>query len=56
MSSYYLCDTCGQPLTFSKKLRVMVCGAEPSTMYRKVISDNQTQREVCPNWKPKEDA
>lgn len=53
MSSYYLCDTCAQPLKFSKKLRVMVCEAE-STMYRKVISDNQTPQEVCKNWKPKE--
>ena len=57
MSNYYLCDTCkvkhvgGAGQTF---LPVFLCRADEDTNEKKIISDNQTPKEVCPYYKPKE--
>lgn len=58
MSNYYLCDTCGQPHFWAElePPAIFVCEGDPWAFEPKVIADSQTPREVCPYWKPKEDA
>lgn len=54
MSNYYLCDTCA--LLRMNAPHQWWCPAYPWAFTKLVISDSQTPHEVCPNWKPKEDA
>lgn len=54
MSSYYLCDTCGNKR--KEESPNWLCIRLPHLVYKLAISDNQTPHDVCPYWKPKEEA
>ena len=56
MSNYYLCDTCRwEDWNDTVHFYCDDCEEEGTVYKKKVISDDQTQHEVCPHWKPKEE-
>ena len=56
MSNYYLCDTCGVYHHDCRCCGHFRCKYSNSSMKKVMSDDHEHPYEVCPYWKPKEDA